>query len=296
MTGRPPSVSKDLYPFASHYLERNGHRLHYVDEGRGAPVLLLHGNPTWSFYYRRVIEDLRVDHRVIALDHLGCGLSDKPQDYPYRLENHIANVEYLVDALGLKNLSLVLHDWGGVIGAGYAVRHPANVVRWALMNTAAFWPAGYLPLRLRLCRIPRVGEFLIRRFNLFARIALRVAVRRPGGLTPEVRRAYLAPYDSYAHRIATARFVLDVPDSPRHPSYATAQAVESGLVQLARLPTRIFWGGRDPIFNARILAEWERRFPNAVVDRFPGAGHYVLEDAHEFILPRLREFLAAPAP
>ncbi len=296
MTGRPAAVTPALYPFASHYLERDGHRLHYLDEGRGAPVVLLHGNPTWSFYYRRVIQDLRADHRVIALDHLGCGLSDKPQDYPYRLENHIANVEFLIEALGLQKISLVLHDWGGVIGAGYAVRHPENVVRWALMNTAAFWPEGYLPLRLRLCRVPRIGEFLIRRFNLFARIALSVAVRRPERLTPEVRRAYLAPYDSYANRIATARFVLDVPDSPRHPSHAAARAVEVGLARLARLPTRIFWGERDPIFNARILAEWERRFPNAVVDRFPQAGHYVLEDAHEFILPRLREFLDAPAP
>lgn len=296
MTGRPAAVAPALYPFASHYLERDGHRLHYLDEGRGAPVVLLHGNPTWTFYYRRVIQDLRADHRVIALDHLGCGLSDKPQDYPYRLENHIANVEFLIETLGLEKISLVLHDWGGVIGAGYAVRHPANVVRWALMNTAAFWPEGYLPLRLRLCRVPRIGEFLIRRFNLFARIALAVAVRRPERLTPEIRRAYLAPYDSYANRIATARFVLDVPDSPRHPSHAAARAVENGLARLAGLPTRIFWGERDPIFNARILAEWERRFPNAVVDRFPQAGHYVLEDAHEFILPRLREFLDAPAP
>lgn len=296
MTGRPAAVPPNLYPFASHHIERDGHRLHYVDEGRGAPVVLVHGNPTWSFFYRRVIQDLRADHRVIALDHLGCGLSDKPQDYAYTLENHIGNLEFLIETLGLQKISLVLHDWGGVIGAGYAVRHPANVARWALLNTAAFWPEGYLPLRLRLCRVPRLGEFLIRRFNLFARIALRVAVRRRERLTPEIERAYLAPYDSYENRIATARFVLDVPDSPRHPSYATAKAVEAGLPALARLPTRIFWGQRDPIFNERILREWERLFPNAVVDRFSHAGHYVLEDAHEFILPRLRDFLDAPAP
>lgn len=291
-----PGVAEALFPYPPRYLDLGGARLHYVDEGRGPAVVLLHGNPTWSFYYRRAIEDLRRDHRVVAVDHLGCGRSDKPARGPYGLGDHIERLERLIDTLSLDRFSFVLHDWGGVIGAGYAVRHPERLARWALLNTTAFWPEGHLPFRLRLARFPVLGEFAIRRFNAFARIALRQAVARPERLTAGVRAGYLAPYDSYAHRIATARFVQDIPVSSRDASRALMTEITASLPRLARVPTHLFWGERDPIFDERFLREWLRRFPLASVDRYPDAGHYVLEDAHERILPRLRDFLDAPAP
>jgi pimeloyl-ACP methyl ester carboxylesterase len=291
-----PDGVERAFPYAPRFFNAGGARMHYIDEGQGPAVVLVHGNPTWSFYFRRVIEDLRRDHRVIAVDHVGCGRSDKPENYPYTLRTHVENLEGLIESLGLARLSLVLHDWGGIIGAGYAVRHPGRIDRWALMNTAAFWPTGYLPRRLRLARTPYLGEFLIRRFNLFARLALRQAVARPERLTPAIRAGYLAPYDSHAHRVATARFVQDIPATPRDASFALATDIAASLPGLAHLPTRIFWGEKDPVFNDRFLREWARLFPRAVVERYADAGHYVLEDAHERILPALRAFLTAPAP
>src|SRR5262245_5273337 len=120
---------RELYPFQSHWLVLDGLRYHYLDEGpkEAPPILMLHGNPTWSFYYRPLIPTLSQTHRVIVPDHMGCGLSDKPQNYPYNLEQHIQNVEKLIAHLGLRQITLVVHDWGGVIGMGYATRHPDNI-------------------------------------------------------------------------------------------------------------------------------------------------------------------------
>ncbi|MBI3088348.1 MAG: alpha/beta fold hydrolase [Candidatus Omnitrophica bacterium] len=282
---------KALYPFDSHWLDLGGLRYHYVDEGRGEPVVLLHGNPTWSFYYRRLILDLRQRYRVIAPDHIGCGFSDKPQRYAYTLERHIANVQALIERLGLARLSLVMHDWGGPIGMGYAARHPHAVARFVVLNTAAFWMPRFMPLRLRLCLVPVVSEWAIRRFNLFARSALAVACRHQERMTPEVKAGYLAPYDSYANRIATVRFVQDIPRTKSHTSYRALEAVEQGLAQLARHPMLIIWGARDPVFTTAVLRSWQERFPRAIVKSLEDAGHYVMEDASERIIPWVNEFL-----
>ena len=158
---------RDLYPFESHYLSLAGHKYHYVDEGTGDPLVMLHGNPTWSFYYRALIAEFRNRHRVIAPDHMGCGLSGKPQDYPYTLEQHIANLEALLDSLKLERVTLFLHDWGGPIGMGYAVRHPERVKRFVIFNTAAF-PAPRIPFRINICKLPLFGTIVVRGFNAFA--------------------------------------------------------------------------------------------------------------------------------
>lgn len=281
-----------LYPFASQWFDLHGLRYHYVDEGQGEPLVMLHGNPTWSFYYRHLIAAFRDRYRVIVPDHIGMGLSDKPQRYPYRLEQHIHNVETLIEYLGLRRITLVMHDWGGLIGMGYATRHPERVRRLVVLNTVAFWARECLPLRLRLCRIPLISELLIRRFNLFARIALRVAVRHPERLTPDVRTGYLAPYDSYAHRIGTVRFVEDIPTSAAHPTYAVIQAIEQALPTFIHHPMLIVWGAHDPVFTTKVLAMWQQRFPQAMVKRLEDAGHYVVEDAHERIVPWMNEFFA----
>ena len=280
-----------LYPFVSRYLDLDGLRYHYLDEGQGEPIVMLHGNPTWSFYYRHLIAALRTRYRVIAPDHIGMGLSDKPQHYPYRLAQHIANFQRLMEHLELRRMTLMMHDWGGYIGMGYATTHPNHVSRFVVFNTGAFWLPDLLPFRLRICRIPLLSEVLIRRFNLFVRIALRVAVAHPERVTPEVRAGYLAPYDSYAHRIATVRFVEDIPFSKRHPTYSVMQSIERALPQLARHPLLIVWGRRDPIFTARFLDAWKQHFPLAVVKEVDDGGHYVVEDAHERIIPWVTEFL-----
>ena len=280
------------YPFASHFAELPGGRMHYLDEGpKDAPVLLmLHGNPTWSFYYRNLVRSFSDTHRTIAPDHLGCGLSDKPQDYSYTLANHIENLERLIDRLELRSVTLVLHDWGGAIGMGLAVKRPELVDRFVILNTAAF-PAERMPWAIGLCRIPGLGALTIRGFNAFARGALMSCVVHRERLTPEVKAGYLMPYDSWKNRVANLRFVQDIPMSEEHPGYALLVEIGEKIGQFSDRPMLICWGAKDFVFDDWFFGEWKRRFPRAEAHYFIDAGHYVLEDAHERIVPHMRRFL-----
>ena len=150
-----------LYPFSSHFLQLDVPRYHYVDEGRGDVLLMVHGNPTWSFYWRDLITALRDRYRIVAPDHIGCGLSDKPADYPYSLARHTANLVQLIDRLQLDNMTLLGHDWGGAIGMGYAVRHPENIRRIVVLNTGAF-RSNSIPFRIAVCGVPVLGDLLVR--------------------------------------------------------------------------------------------------------------------------------------
>lgn len=285
------------YPWSGHFLDRDGHRMHYLDEGQGDVLVFLHGNPTWSFFWRHLIRDLSQDHRTIAPDHMGCGLSDKPSEaeYAYTLENRVSDVEALLDSLGVReNVTLVLHDWGGMIGLAFARRFPERIRRLVLLNTAGFLlPTGRsLPWQLKLARNAPFTSLLTRGLNLFSLGAAHTCSTRPGRMTPALRKAYLAPYDSWAHRVAVHRFVQDIPLDPSHPSYALVKDVDEHLSDLDDRPVVICWGGRDFVFDASFLAEWRSRLPSAQVHLFPEAGHYVLEDAHEEIVPIVRGFLA----
>ncbi len=289
MSGRLDSF-KLHYPFQSHFLDLGGLRYHYLDEGRGEPIVMVHGNPTWSFYYRHLIKELRASYRVIASDHIGCGFSDKPQTYDYNLHRHITNLEVLISQLDLTRITLVMHDWGGPIGMGYAARHSENVKRLVFLNTVAFW-SPRIPAILRICRIPYLGSFAIRGLNLFALMATVIACRHRERMTRSVRAGYLFPYDSYRNRIANLRFVQDIPIKSRHTSYATLRTIEENLPRFQKHPALIIWGERDPVFVPALLDDWTRRLPQASVKRIPDAGHYVLEDAYERIIPWVREFL-----
>ena len=290
---------RELYPFQSHYLTLSGLQYHYLNEGptelaagqRADPLVMLHGNPTWSFYYRALITEFRKTHRVVAPDHMGCGFSDKPQAYAYTLDQHIRNLEALLDHLKLERMTLFLHDWGGPIGMGYAERHPERVKRFVIFNTAAF-PASRIPFRIAICKLPVFGAVAIRGFNAFAGLALTMASAHRERMTPAVKAGYLAPYDSFAHRIAILKFVQDIPMRPTHPTYKLVDEIERGLVVFKDHPMLIIWGEQDWCFTTRFLAMWQARFPNAEVRRVPDAGHYVVEDAHERIIPWVHEFLA----
>ena len=282
------------YPFAPVTVTvAGGHRISCVDEGQGLPVVMLHGNPSWSYLYRRLIPGLRDNYRCVAPDHLGCGLSDKPQDYPYRLADHIANLEQVLAKRGINRCVLVVHDWGGAIGMGWAVRNPDRVAGLVVMNTAAF-PSSRIPLRIAVCRWPLLGAVLVRGLNLFARGAIHMAVVKR--MAPEVAAGFLAPYDSWANRVAVHRFVQDIPLRPGHPSWPTLLQIEEGLAQLSGKPMLLCWGGRDFCFDEGFYQEWRRRFPEAQGHYYPGAGHYLLEDAFPEIAGRVRDFLHCLEP
>ena len=278
------------YPFASHWFEVDGHVQHYIDEGQGPVLLMVHGNPTWSFAWRRLVKDLSRDYRVVALDHLGCGFSEKPQvRHVYTLEAHIQRLASLVRLLGLQQITLFAHDWGGAIGMGCAGRMPDRFQRFVLLNSGACRSQA-IPFRIALCRIPLLGTLGDRGLNLFARAALTMAVEKP--LSPAARAGFIAPYDSWAHRIAVHEFVQDIPLNPSHRSHATLTGVEQSLEQFRAHPMQLIWGMKDWCFTPHnFLSEFRRRFPKAHSLELPQAGHYVFEDAPAELLRQTRIFL-----
>jgi cis-3-alkyl-4-acyloxetan-2-one decarboxylase len=293
----PADTFERLYPFRSQFFETGAGRMHYVDEGdRQAPVLLMvHGNPTWSFYYRSLILALRTTHRIIAPDHLGCGLSDKPQDWRYRLRDHIDNLAALVRHLQLGDITLAVHDWGGAIGMGVAVEQPERFSRFVIFNTAAF-QSPKMPPAIALARIPGFSELAIRGFNAFAAAAIRTCVVHKERITRGVKAGYLKPYDSWKNRIATHRFVADIPMSASHPSHAVLAGIEARLPLFVEHPMLIAWGAKDFVFDDWFFDQWKQRFPKAVAKRIEDAGHYVVEDAHERIVPWMRALLGGGEP
>jgi len=288
----------ELFPFEPNYFDRGaGIRMHYVDEGpRDAPVVVMvHGNPTWSFYYRHVILALRDRYRCVAMDHVGMGKSDKPGDgaYRYTLDSRVEDLERLLDRLELKSdVTLLLHDWGGMIGMAMASRNPGRIARLMLLNTGAFpLPAGKaLPLSIRICRT-FLGPALVQGLNFFARgAAMSCVTRRP--LTPAVRQGFVSPYDSWGNRIATLRFVEDIPLKEGDAAWATVKKTEAALAGFRDRPALICWGGKDFVFDDHFLERWRAHLPEAAVKYYADAGHYVLEDARDEVIGEITKFLA----
>ena len=280
------------YPFEPRtFVTAGGARLSYLDEGprRDEVVLMLHGNPTWSYYYRWLVRALVPHQRCIVPDHIGMGLSDKPQDYAYTLATRIADIEALVNSLGVKRVHLVVHDWGGAIGFGYAARQQTKIGRLVVLNTAAF-ALDRIPKRIAVCKLPVIGPLIVRGLNGFAAPATWMAMHRRT-LTADEKRGYLRPYDSWANRVAVSEFVRDIPLRPGHRSWDTLQAVERGLTHFRERPALIIWGGRDFCFDDVFLQRWCEKLPRADVHRIADAGHYVLDDARDDVVPLIAEFL-----
>lgn len=276
------------YPFSPKFLSLGPHRMARVDEGEGPAVVMVHGNPSWSYLYRNVISALKKEYRCLAPDHMGCGFSDKPQSYPYRLQTHIDNLERLLDHCNIERCVLMVHDWGGAVGMGWAGRHPERISGLVVLNTAAF-RSSRLPFRIAVCRWPYLGALLVRGLNGFARAAIRMAVVRP--MDPRVARGFLFPYDSWESRVAIHGFVRDIPMHAGHPSYETLKEVEENLVRLQDKPMLICWGGQDFCFNRIFHDQWLERFPGARSRYFEDGSHYVLEDKGPEVLGLLQPFL-----
>jgi pimeloyl-ACP methyl ester carboxylesterase len=291
-----------LWPFEPRWFESEDGRMHYVDEGpRDArPVVMIHGNPTWSFLYRDFIPPLvEAGHRAITIDHLGFGRSEKP-DRPelYTIERHAQRAEALFESLDLRDATVVPQDWGGPIGLWWATRRPDRISGLFIMNTFAHRPRERvkLPLPLHLFRTPGVGEVMVKGLDLFKRVFLfRAGVVHRDRLTSDVKRAYRAPHPNWSSRTPILVFPRQIPSGPDGPVADLVAEIEQGLERDFRSkPIGIAWAMRDIAFTPDVLERaWLGTFPDAEVLRLEDAGHYLQEDAHERIVPALLEHLRA---
>jgi haloalkane dehalogenase len=290
------------YPFTPQRVEiRPGIAMSYLDEGPrdGEVVVMLHGNPSWSYYWRHLVPGLRDRYRCLVPDHVGMGLSDKPDDadeasprYDYTLKSRVDDLATLLERLGITGpVTLAVHDWGGMIGLGWALSHMAQVKRLVVLNTAAFpLPAAKaMPWQLSFGRDSRLGGALIRAFNLFSAGASWLGVSRR--MPADVRRAYVAPYDSWRNRIATLRFMQDIPLREGDPAWPLVAEAGRRLGEFADRPIFMGWGLQDFVFDRHCLDVFTAAWPQAEVQAFTDANHYVLEDRHQQLVPAIRAFL-----
>jgi haloalkane dehalogenase len=278
------SVSQSYYPFESHWFEQQGCFTHYVDEEEGFPVLMLHGNPTWSFLYRKVIPQLKGLCRSIAPDYPGFGFSSHPPSYGYNPQEHAKWVNALIDHLPLSKFILVMQDWGGPIGMSIAVKHPEKVSGLVICNTWC-WSPDTIKLRCFSAFVgSSLGKYLILKENFFVK---RIAPFNRAMMTYEELQAYIAPFPTPASRIGTYVF----PRAIRHEAKWLG-SIESKIYLLNDKPVELIFGMKDTAFgNKKTISRWLRHFPNSRVERLPSAGHYLQEEAPKRVVAGIKRIL-----
>lgn len=284
----PDWLDRKEYPFAANFFETPAGKMHYVDEGRGEVVLLLHGNPAWSFLYRNLIKQLSPHYRCIAPDLIGFGLSDKPYEWNYLPEDHAQNVTALIDHLGLKDITLVVNDWGGPIGMHYAVNHPQNIKRLIVLNTWA-WRVDddFHYTSFSAMMGGPLGRFLIRHFNFFANSFMRVAFGDKRKLSRHAHAHYRNALPTKESRKGSWVF-------PRRIIHSTPWLGEiwDKIGTLKDKPTLFVWGMKDVAFREKELQRWQSALSNSRTLRLPTVGHFVAEEAPEELAQTVQAFLA----
>lgn len=279
-------IDEERYPFESNFLGVEAGDLHYLDEGNGETILFLHGNPTWSFMYRDAIKLLRSDFRCIAPDHIGFGLSDKPDDWSYRPWNHADNLKSLVDSLGLEQYHLVVHDWGGPIGLSTALDHPDSLKSVTILNTWMWSVKDRLDARL-FGRVlgSSVGRYLITNWNLFNGTFMKWGVSSSDALNEQIHRHYLMQFQEDDSMKGVWRFPKDIVEADQWlvDLWARRDALKNK-------PSNILWGLRDPAFGRRELRRWIDLFEDPNVHRYSEASHYLMEDCGSSIGQDILEF------
>ncbi|WP_458208760.1 alpha/beta fold hydrolase [Haladaptatus sp. NG-SE-30] len=279
-------LDRNLYPFESNDATFDPGRLHYVDEGEGQPILMLHGNPTWSFLYRTLISGLSDDYRCIAPDYFGFGLSDKPPSWSYRPEDHARIVEAFIEELELRDITLVVQDWGGPIGLSYALDHPENVASLVIMNTF-MWPVEDRRKRLFSALLGGpLGRYLIRRYNLFANQVMKSAFADRSRLTPRIHRHYLEPLATPDDRKGSWVFPRELTGSEEW-----LRQLWNRRSHLRDIPALLLWPMQDIGFGVSDLRRWQALFPDARTVEFDDSGHYIQEEKGDKLVPEIRVFL-----
>ena len=282
---RPPGwLDREAYPFDHQFFDAGPGRMHYVDEGEGQPILFLHGNPTWSFLYRHLIAGLSGEYRCVAPDYLGFGLSEKPRGWSYRPSAHARTIERLVADLDLEDLVLVVHDWGGPIGASLAAGHPEKVRGFVVQNTFA-WPLDSIRMRAFSRALGgRVAHPLVRRYNVFADHVMRVAFADRSKLAP-VHDQYLRPLATPDDREGSWVFPRELTGSRRW-----LETLWQQRDRWAGKPALLAWGTQDFTFGDDALRRWQALFPDADTIRFE-VGHYVAEEVGQRLVDPVWKFL-----
>lgn len=279
------------FPFEPRFVEVNGVKLHYVEEGSGHPIVLFHGNPTWSYLYRNMIPPLAAaGFRAIAWDYMGFGRSDKPHDARYVLQTHVDNSVAFVDALDLRDATFVMQDWGGPIGCGTAVARPDRVRALVIMNTWAWvLPEGAVPPFLEQFRTRGLGELLQLAGNLFVE-SIPGGIFRKENISETMMDAYRAPFRDHTSRTAVLQFPRDIPFGENERSAKTMSAITESLRNLD-VPVLLLWGMEDRIFPPLFIEVWKDIFPKAETREVARAAHYLQEDAPEELAAAIAEFL-----
>lgn len=282
-------IDRTLYPFAPHYITLEDGQLHYIDEGSGKPIVFVHGTPVWSFLYRRFVADLARDYRCVALDHLGFGLSDKPALASYRPEDQARRFAHLLDQLELRDITLVVHDFGGPIGLAYALAHPERVRKLIIFNTW-MWPMNDDTAVVRAGKIfsSRLGKLLYTRFNISPRLFYPLVFGDRSKLRRDVQQQYIQATSTPDQRMALWACACAITGSSDW--YAQLWAQRECL---SGIPALLLWGMKDPTFTPKQLARWQSVFTNAHTAQFAESGHFVQEEQPERAIKEIRRFLQA---
>lgn len=286
----PSWLDRGMYPFASQWFDTVDGRMHYLDEGKGRPVVLVHGTPTWSFLYRHLVRALRSDHRVIVPDHLGFGLSDKPPDAPYRPVDHARRLGELLDSLDLEPCTMMVHDFGGPIGLARAIERPDTVEQLVISSTW-MWSLADDPRYSRPGRFlgSALGRFLYRWLNFSPRVLLPMATAEGSKIPPEVHLHYLRAFSGPSERWAPWTLARELIGSSNW-----YESLWERRCEIAPLPALLLWGDEDPAFGTQ-LERWHELFPAAEIVKFPGAGHFLQEEVGPRLVEPIRRFLAEPS-
>jgi pimeloyl-ACP methyl ester carboxylesterase len=282
----PKWLDRILYPFAHHTVQLQTGQLHYVDEGQGEPIVFVHGTPTWSFVWRQQIKALNRTHRCIAPDHLGFGLSDKPTDFAYTPEAHAHNLEQLMEHLQLKDITLVVHDFGGPIGLSYALKHPENVKRIVILNTW-MWTLEDEKQIMKISSFLNgaVGRLLYLKLGFSPRMLLPKGYHEKRHLSKDVHQHYLRPLNNSKNRLGTWRFAVALKESG-----AWFNQLWADREKIRAVPKLILWGDQDKLLPIHLLDKWQQTYPDAHVKRYK-AGHFVQEEKGGEVSDAIREFM-----
>ncbi len=280
------------FPWSPKSFQLKQGKMFYIDEGQGEPLIFIHGNPTWSFIYRKFIAEFSQQYRTIAPDHLGFGRSEKPENADYSLDWHILNLTQFLSQLDLSSVTMILHDWGGPIGLGWATQNPEKIKRLILLNTWAFVSANQieLPEPLQSIKKSGLGEKLVIDHNVMVEKGILEGICRRDTLNPKIMESYRAPFKNPSDRQSILKLVREIPTDITDGAAITIKTIQNNLKKL-RLPCLIIWGEQDPVFPTEILTMWRLYFPQATCHILKNASHFLQEDCPEEIIKYIRSFL-----